>query len=286
MIVQNSKLNKLYAGSVNTLRFFTFFDGKETHILNTILKIGNNGFVDNFSSGDMYTFLDKKGKVIVPAIDQADNKIEVHPSTNEKIIGFTVPNFDKACKMVKEASKLIKEVKYIGWDVAILENDVCLVEGNEFPGVFQIKPSFSNNEHIGILPEYKKYVIDNFKGTKYEGTMIYGNWPKEIMDEYDCIKNVSMFDLGDEVKNAKYTLVYSQVPGFVTCKAYEMFMFGLLPFLHPDFYSIYKLFLICKFIKMFFINLPNGCVPFRFRTSCANKKGGFPTNQEASNNKG
>ena len=158
MIVQNSKLNKLYAGSVNTLRFFTFFDGKETHILNTILKIGNNGFVDNFSSGGMYTFLDKKGKVIVPAIDQADNKIEVHPSTNEKIIGFTVPNFDKACKMVKEASKLIKEVKYIGWDVAILENDVCLVEGNEFPGVFQIKPSFSNNEHIGILPEYKKYM--------------------------------------------------------------------------------------------------------------------------------
>lgn len=158
IIVQNKKVSKLYDGSVNTLRLFTFFDGKETYIINSIFKIGNNGFVDNFSSGGMYTFLDKKGKVIVPAIDQDDNKIEVHPTTKENILGFEIPNFDKACNMVKEASKLIPEVQYIGWDIAILENDVCLVEGNEFPGVFQIKPSFDNGKHIGLIPEYSKYM--------------------------------------------------------------------------------------------------------------------------------
>ena len=158
IIVQNKKIAKLYDGSVNTLRFFTFFDGKETHILNSIFKIGNNGFVDNFSSGGMYTFLNKEGKVICPAIDQADNKIEIHPSTKEQILGFEIPNFDKACEIVKEASKEIKEIQYIGWDVAILEKDACLVEGNEFPGVFQIKPSFDNGKHEGILTEYKKYM--------------------------------------------------------------------------------------------------------------------------------
>ena len=158
IIVQNKKVSKLYDGSVNTLRLFTFFDGKETYIINSIFKIGNNGFVDNFSSGGMYTFLDKKGKVIVPAIDQDDNKIEVHPTTKENILGFEIPNFDKACNMVKEASKLIPEVQYIGWDIAILENDVCLVEGNEFPGVFQVKPSFEDGKHTGLLPEYKKYM--------------------------------------------------------------------------------------------------------------------------------
>lgn len=158
IIKQNTKINKLYDGSVNTLRFFTFFDGKETHILNTIFKIGNNGFVDNFSSGGMYTFLDEKGKVICPAIDQADNKITIHPSSKEKIIDFVIPNFEKACKLVKEASKEIPEIKYIGWDVAITENDACLVEGNEFPGVFQIKPSFDNGKHEGILTKYKKYM--------------------------------------------------------------------------------------------------------------------------------
>lgn len=159
LIIQNKKISKLYDQSVNTLRLFTFYDGKEVHILNSIFKIGNNGFVDNFSSGGMYTFVDKNGVIIVPAIDQADNKITIHPTSKEKILGFEIPNYDKACKAVKEASKLIPEVKYIGWDVAILENDVCLVEGNEFPGVFQIKPSFDNNvKHTGILTEYKKYM--------------------------------------------------------------------------------------------------------------------------------
>lgn len=158
IIKQHPSLNELYDGSVNTLRFFTYFDGKNVYILNTILKIGNNGFVDNFSSGGMYTFIDKNGKVICPAIDQKDNKITIHPTSKKEIINYEIPNFKKACDLVKKASKEIKEIKYIGWDVAITKDDACLVEGNEFPGVFQIKPSFDNGKHEGILTEYKKYM--------------------------------------------------------------------------------------------------------------------------------
>lgn len=158
VIKQNKEISKMYPESVNTIRFFTFFDGKETHILNSVFRIGNNGVVDNFSSGGMYTFLDKNGIAICPAIDQADNVITVHPTTKQEIIGFKIPNFDKACEFVKEAAKEIKEVKYIGWDVAITEKDVCMVEGNEFPGVFQMKPSFDKGKHVGILNEYKKYM--------------------------------------------------------------------------------------------------------------------------------
>ena len=102
------------------------------------------------------------------------------------------------------------------------------------------KINSSGNNASSRLPEYKKYIMDNFKGTKFENTMIYGNWPDEVMAEYPNIKNVSMFDLGEEVSGAKYTLVYSQIPGFVTCKPYEMLTFGLLPFIHPD-YDCYHL---------------------------------------------
>ena len=158
IIKQHPSLNELYDGSVNTLRFFTYFDGKNVYILNTILKIGNKGFVDNFSSGGMYTFINKNGKVICPAIDQKDNKITIHPTSKKEIINYKIPNFNKACELVKKASKEIKEIKYIGWDVAITKEDACLVEGNEFPGVFQIKPSFGNGKHEGILTEYKKYM--------------------------------------------------------------------------------------------------------------------------------
>jgi len=157
VIIQNKEISKLYSGSVNTLRLFTFFDGENAYVLNSVFKIGNGGVTDNFSSGSMYTFTDDDGVVIVPAIDQDDNIYEIHPITKEKIVGFKVPLYDEACKLVIEAAKLMPTIKYIGWDVAITEETPVIIEGNSYPGVFQIKPSLTNN-HTGLIPKYQKYM--------------------------------------------------------------------------------------------------------------------------------
>lgn len=85
------------------------------------------------------------------------------------------------------------------------------------------------------LPEYKKYIIDNFKGTPYENTKIYGSWDDEIYTEYPQIQKKMIIELEKEIKGAKYMLVYSQTPGFVTAKPWEMIILGILPFLHPDY---------------------------------------------------
>lgn len=155
-IAQNDKINKLYDGSVNTLRIFTFYDGENSYVLNAVFKIGNGGCTDNFSSGSMYTFLDEEGVVIAPAIDKDDKVYEKHPITKNKILGFKVPFFKEACDLVCEASKVVNDIRYVGWDVAITKDGAVIVEGNCYPGVFQIKPSFSN--HIGLIPKYKKYM--------------------------------------------------------------------------------------------------------------------------------
>jgi hypothetical protein len=155
VIIQNKKLNKIYDKSVNSLRMFTFFDGKNSYLLQSIIKFGNNGFVDNFSSGGMYAFVDDLGKVITPAIDQNDNIYISHPYSKEKILGFTVPLFEEAKKTVLNASKELNNIKYIGWDVAIKDDGICIIEGNSYPGVFQIKPSFSSDK-TGILPKYEQ----------------------------------------------------------------------------------------------------------------------------------
>lgn len=157
VIKQHPEINKLYSGSVNTLRLFTFNDGENTYILNSVFKIGNGGCTDNFSSGSMYTFVNDRGIIIVPAIDQQDNIYEDHPITQKKIIGFKVPYYKEACEMVKEASELAPTIKYIGWDVAITPDGPVIIEGNSFPGVFQIKPSLSKTKE-GLIPKYKKYM--------------------------------------------------------------------------------------------------------------------------------
>lgn len=155
VIIQDEKLSRLYDKSVNTMRMFTFYDGKKAHLLQSILKLGNNGVIDNFSSGGMYGFLNEKGVVITPFIDKNDSIYGIHPISKEQLLGFQVPKFNEAVKLVLEAAKEIKEVKYIGWDVAISKDGPVIIEGNCYPGVFQIKPRFSKDK-TGILPKYKK----------------------------------------------------------------------------------------------------------------------------------
>ncbi len=153
-IIQNKKVAALNETSVNSLRIVTFFDGKETHIINTVFKIGNGGVTDNFSSGSMYTFVEN-GEIIVPAIDQDDNIFEIHPKSNIKLVGYKIPNYEDAIELVKECAKIVPEIQYIGWDVAILDKGASIIEGNHFPGVYQIKPSFLEKK-VGLIPKFEK----------------------------------------------------------------------------------------------------------------------------------
>ncbi len=157
-LIQHQDLSKLYPSSVNGLRILSFLDDKgKAHILNVILRIGNNGKVDNFSSGGMYTFVDTKGIVYVPAIDEKGNVYDKHPITKEKIVGFKIPHFKELEKLIDQISLVVPSIRYVGWDVAVTKDGFAILEGNQYPGIFQVKPSLSKNKK-GILEEYRKYM--------------------------------------------------------------------------------------------------------------------------------
>ena len=157
-LIQHEDLSKLYPDSVNGLRVLSFLDDKGVaHILNVILRIGNNGKVDNFSSGGMYTFVDNTGHVYAPAIDEAGNIYEKHPFSNEKIVGFKVPHYEDLDKMINKLSLVVPSVRYVGWDIAVTKNGLVVLEGNQYPGIFQVKPSLSGKKE-GMLLEYRKYM--------------------------------------------------------------------------------------------------------------------------------
>lgn len=156
-VKQHKDMNVLYDRSVNTMRMFTFCKDGKGHFLQAVLKIGNGGVVDNFSSGGMYTFVDDDGVVTVPAIDKNDTIHKIHPITKTDIIGFKVPMFKEAVELVEKASTVIPQVAYVGWDVAISESGPVIIEGNCFPGVFQKRASFSSDGE-GLVPKYNKYM--------------------------------------------------------------------------------------------------------------------------------
>ncbi len=159
VIKQIPHMNKLNDSSVNTIRVITLNDDGDVHIVVAYLRIGNNRVVDNFNGGGMVVPVDVEDHIIhYPAVDKKGNVYYYHPTTNTSIVGFTIPDFDKIEELVTAASKIVPEVKYIGWDVALSTKGPCLIEGNDYPGhdIYQLPPH--RTDGIGVLPQFQKYL--------------------------------------------------------------------------------------------------------------------------------
>lgn len=160
IIVQHPDVSKIYPNSINTVRVVTILKDGKTHIMATYFRIGNNGkFVDNFNSGGMVAPVNEEtGEVMQSAIDKNKVLYEKHPATGTKIKGFKFPYWKEMREMVEEASKIIPEMGYVGWDVAFTPNGPVLVEANDFPGhdIYQL-PEHTPDK-IGVYPKFRKYL--------------------------------------------------------------------------------------------------------------------------------
>lgn len=132
LLIQDKKMKKLNPSSVNTVRVLTF-KGK---IIACALRIGgDNSVVDNLHSNGVCAHLDlKTGVIDALCIDNKMQKYLYHPKTGIKLVGFCVPHWKEIRHIVLQASSLIPEVQYVGWDVAVLENGAAIIEGNRDPG--------------------------------------------------------------------------------------------------------------------------------------------------------
>jgi len=158
-IIQNEKMNLLNDSSVNTIRMVTVMNEKdEVTILASYVRIGNENIVDNFNSGGMIAKVSiETGIIIEDAVDKNGDIYINHPTTNTKIKGFQIPYYNEAKEMVKKACRLSKNVRYVGWDVAITVDGPTLVEGNQYPGhdIYQVAEKIGEND-LGVWPEFKK----------------------------------------------------------------------------------------------------------------------------------
>ena len=157
IIKQHPAVSEIYPDAINTVRVVTILKDGIPHIICAYFRIGNGKFVDNFNSGGMVAPVNEMtGEVIDKAIDKNKNLYEIHPKTETKIKGFKFPDWDKAIEMCKQASKVVPQMGYIGWDVCFTPNGPIFVEGNEFPGhdIYQL-PEHTPNK-IGMMPRFNK----------------------------------------------------------------------------------------------------------------------------------
>ena len=135
-ILQHPAMEKLHPDSVNTLRIFSVRIRSDIHIAAAVLRMGNGGsFIDNYSAGGVVAPVDvHTGLVTAAAEDIYGKRYIYHPYTNAQIVGFQIPNWEAVIATVTEAAKEAP-ISYVGWDVAVRNDDCVIIEANYRPMV-------------------------------------------------------------------------------------------------------------------------------------------------------
>ncbi|MDN8549859.1 sugar-transfer associated ATP-grasp domain-containing protein [Microbacterium sp. NM3R9] len=153
VIRQHDDLAALCAGTVNTTRVTTYFDGQRTHVLAMAQKFGRGAVSDQNAFGGFYAMLDESGRATGDGYDSNDRVYEAHPDSGIRIADFRLPMLDDVVAFVDRLARVVPQVRYVGWDIAVSPTGPVLVEGNWAAGVYENKPS-ATGIRTGHKPRY------------------------------------------------------------------------------------------------------------------------------------
>ena len=158
LVIQDKRMAKVNPNAVNCMRLVTVLNGETVDLLYGVVKFGTTtDYVDNMGRGGSVSGpIDiKTGKVLYDLKDMHGKVFSEHPTSHIKFIGFQIPMFKEAVKLVKEAAKVIPEVRQVGWDVAITEKGPAIIEGNNWTDyMFSQLPEHTKNK-VGLMPYYR-----------------------------------------------------------------------------------------------------------------------------------
>lgn len=110
----------------------------DVSILYAFVTLPSEGqIVSNFMhgfTGNLLAAIDVKSGKLKKAFrfgsDQLMTSFDFHPDTKERIEGLEISEWDKVLKTAKDAAKTFGSIRFIGWDIAVSDAGVTILEGN------------------------------------------------------------------------------------------------------------------------------------------------------------
>lgn len=136
----------IYLGTtaLSTFRIYTMIDKNgEVHVLKAKYRVGTGDAITDTADGCIaYPISIENGVIEGPGINEVlfSENYFYHPGCDKLVVGMKIPMWDLVLEVVTEAAKKIPQVRYVGWDIAITNNSVEIIEGNHNPyhGTFEI----------------------------------------------------------------------------------------------------------------------------------------------------
>lgn len=153
---QHPEMAKFNSSSVNTLRIVTVYDGLEVNVLAGIARFGRKGRIaDNFHHGGIACKIDvETGIVTTTGRNRNGERFVLHPDSKICFPGFQIPKWKEVITLVKKLALVVPDVKYVGWDIVLTEDSICVIEGNygADPDIMQTL------DQKGIWYRFAKYI--------------------------------------------------------------------------------------------------------------------------------
>jgi len=159
-IHQHPSMSGFFADSVNCIRIITILDDRKFYPIVANITFGvDDNQIANASFGGIVVEVDIDSGVVISDGAKFDTDPNPrHPNSGKPFKGFQIPFWKETLIMLEEASRVVPEVGYIGWDVAITQEGPVIIEGNTTPGYtyFQI-PSILPDK-VGTFSKYRAFL--------------------------------------------------------------------------------------------------------------------------------
>jgi hypothetical protein len=159
-LVNHPEMSDLTNGALATVRAVTCRNERgEFEATNASLRMaqGRTSVVDNFHAGGIVAKVDLSTGEVGPATDGAmalgpgRGWCEHHPDTGGQIVGRRLPYWRETLELACRAHTLaFPDHVVIGWDIGILADGPCLIEGNKGPDLDLVQKS--HREPLGNAP--------------------------------------------------------------------------------------------------------------------------------------
>lgn len=138
IISNHEDIKVLNPGTLNTVRMVTLVrrDGS-AKVLKAFIRMGSgNNVVDNFHAGGIAAQIDIETGIIISKGKSIYHKdILKHPYSQIVLLGRQIPLWEEAKEFAKNLAMVKPECRYIGWDIAITDNGIEVIEGNYVAGI-------------------------------------------------------------------------------------------------------------------------------------------------------
>jgi hypothetical protein len=141
-VKNHHELADLGAGALSTVRMLSVRNEAGDYEVTDAafrMSVSPASPVDNFHAGGIAAAVDVRtgrlGRATDLGLGPDSRWHDVHPLTGAQITGRRLPMWEESLALARRAHRAFSDYALVGWDIAVLEDGPCIIEGNRGPDV-------------------------------------------------------------------------------------------------------------------------------------------------------